>query len=72
MARRRAREKQEKGEERRSILKKLCAALLPSFREQHGEKMVYARGVPGLTGTLGIVNIHFDPTQTEWGPHHHV
>ena len=30
------------------------------------------RGVPGVTGTLGKANSHFDPTQTGWGPHHHV
>ena len=39
--RRRARERQEKRkrENRRPILKKLCAALLRSFRGQHSEKM---------------------------------
>ena len=39
--RRRAREGQEKRERenRRSILKKLCAAILRSFRGQHSEKM---------------------------------
>ena len=37
--RRRARERQEKRENRRSILKKLRAALLRSFRGQHSEKM---------------------------------
>ena len=31
------------------------------------QKMVCARGVPGVTGTLGKANSHFDPTQTEWG-----
>ena len=30
------------------------------------------RGVPGVTGTLGKTNNHFDPTQTGRGPHHHV
>ena len=35
----RASEGQEKREDRRPILKKLCAALLRSFRGQHGEKM---------------------------------
>ena len=30
------------------------------------------RGVPGVTGTLGKANSHFDPTQTGRGPHHHV
>ena len=45
--RRRAREGQEKRkrESKRPILKKLCAALLRSFRGQHSEKMkVSARG----------------------------
>ena len=37
--RRRAREEQEKREVRRPFVKKLCAALLRSFREQHGEKL---------------------------------
>ena len=35
----RARERQEKRENGRPILKKLCAALLQSFRGQHIEKM---------------------------------
>ena len=65
--RRRARERQEKRKDRRPILKKLCAALLRSFRGQHSEKMVYARGVPGVTGTLGKANSHFDPIQTGSG-----
>ena len=30
-------------------------------------KMVCARGVPGVTGTLGKANSHFDPTQTDSG-----
>ena len=59
-----ARERQEKREDRRLILKKLCAALLRSFRRQHREKIVCARGVPGVTGTFGRVDSHFDPTQT--------
>ena len=56
----------------RPILKTLCAALLRSFRGLHGEKMVCMRGVPGVTGTLGKTNSHFDPTHTGRGPHHHV
>ena len=35
----RARGRQEKRENRRPILKKLCAAFLRSFRGQHGEKI---------------------------------
>ena len=42
--RRRARERQEKREDKRSILKRLRAALLRSFRGQHGEKMVCVGG----------------------------
>ena len=61
--RRRAREKQ-KEEDRRPIVKKLRAALLRSYREQHDEKMICVRGVPGVTGTLGKANRHFHPTQT--------
>ena len=37
---RREKERQEKGDDRRPILKKLCAALLRSFMGQLGEKMV--------------------------------
>ena len=64
--RRRARERQEKREDR-SILKRLRATLLRSFRGLHGEKMVCVRVVPGVTGTLGKTNSHFDPTQTGLG-----
>ena len=35
-------------------------------------KMLCVRGVPGVTGTFGKANSHFDPTQTGRGPHHHV
>ena len=56
----------------RPILKRLRATLLRSFRGPHSEKMVCVRGVPGVTGTLGKANSHFDPTQTGRGPHHHV
>ena len=69
--RRRARERQENREDR-PILKRLRAALLRSFRGLQGKKMVCVRGVPGVTGTLGKANSHFDPTQTGLGPHHHV
>ena len=61
--RRRARERQEK-REHRPILKRLRATLLRWFRGLHGEKMVCVRDVPGVTGTLGKANSHFDPTQT--------
>ena len=58
--RRRARERQEKREDR-PILKRLRATLLRSFRWLHGEKIVCVRGVPGVTGTLGKTNSHFNP-----------
>ena len=61
-----------KAGEDRPILKRLRATLLRSFRGLHGEKMVCVRGVPGVTGTLGKTNSHFDPIQTGRGPHHHV
>ena len=38
---------------RQPILKRLRATLLRSFRGLHGEKMVYVRGVPRVTGTIG-------------------
>ena len=61
--RKRSRERQEKIEDRRLILKKLRAPLLRSFRGQYGEKIACERGVPGITGTLWKANGHFDPTQ---------
>ena len=64
---RRVGEQQEKGEDRSSVLKNLCAAFLRSFRGKHSQKMVCGRGVPGITGTLGKANSHFDPTQTGLG-----
>ena len=67
----RARERQE-NRENRSILKRLCTTLLQSFRVLHGEKMVCVRGVPGVTGTLGKANSHFNPTPMLLGLHHHV
>ena len=40
------------------------AACYPSavVQVQNGKKMVCARGVPGVTETLGKPNSHFDPT----------
>ena len=61
--RRRARERQEKREER-PILKRLRATFLRSFKGLHGKKMLCVRGVPGVTETLGKTNSYFDPTQT--------
>ena len=70
--RRRARKRQEKIQKGRQISKRLLAALLRSFRRQHGEKMVSVRKVPGVTGTLGKANSHFDRTKQVRGPHHYV
>ena len=55
--------KRKPGEERKQVtdFKKLCAALLQSFREQHGEKM------KGSAGAFGKANSHFGPTQTGSG-----
>ena len=41
---RRPRERQDKEEDRRPILKKLCAALLRSFRSQQDEKNGLCKG----------------------------
>ena len=51
----------QKREARRTILKKLRAALLRSYRRQHGKKMVCVKGVPWVTGTLGKANSYFEP-----------
>ena len=49
---------------------KCCPSVV--IQGQHGEKMVCAREVPRVTGTLGRANSHFDPTKRGWGRHHHV
>ena len=64
--RRLARERQEKREDR-PVLKRLRANLLRLFRGLHGENMVCVRGVPGVTGTFGKANSHFNPTQMGLG-----
>ena len=66
--RRRAREKQEKTENRRPISKKLRAVLLRSFRGQHGEKLFCARREPEVTG---IFSKAYSPKRSR-GPRHHV
>ena len=60
---RRARERQEKRENMRPILKRLRAAFLRSFMED-GKKMVCVKEFPGVTGNLLKSNSHFDPTET--------
>ena len=62
--RKRARERQEKREDR-PISKRLRATLLRSFKGLHGKKMVCVRGVRGITGTLGKANSHFDQYVSE-------
>ena len=51
--RKRERVRQEKRKDRQLTLKKLFADLLRSFWGKHGKKTVCARGVPGVTGSLG-------------------
>ena len=46
--RRRARERQEKREDKKPILERLCAALATIVQGQHGEKMVCVGGVRGI------------------------
>ena len=57
------------GKERRQKTDSKEAACSPSAVVQghHGEKMVCLGGVHRVTGTLGKVNNHFDPIQTELG-----
>ena len=51
-----------KAREDRPLLKRLRATLMHSFRGLQGEKMFCVRRVPGVTGTLGKANSHFNPT----------
>ena len=44
--------------------KETRAALLRSFKGQHGEKMICIRRVPGVIGIFAKTNSHLDPTQT--------
>ena len=62
----RARERQEKREDR-PIFMRLLATLLQWFSGLHGKKMVCVRAVPRVTGTLGKTNSNFNPTQTGLG-----
>ena len=61
--------KRKAGEERRQETNFKEAACCPSavVQGQHDEKMVCVGRVPGVTGTLGKANSHFDPTQTRLG-----
>ena len=65
--------KRKAGEERRQADFKETACY-PSVVVQGAarQKMVSLRGVPGVTGTLGKANSHFNPNQTGLGLHHHV
>ena len=62
----RAKERQEKGEDRRPTLKKVRAVLLRSFGGHPGKKMFCARGVLGVTGVLGKA---FRPNPNGVGDH---
>ena len=61
--RRRAREGQEKGK-RKQATNFEGAVCCPSAVVQRAAKQKKSRGEPGVTGTLGKANSHFDPTQT--------
>ena len=67
-----ARDRQEKGEGERSILKKLHAALLRDRSGCSTVKMVCVKGVSWVTGTLGRAKSHFTKSKRGWGPHHDV
>ena len=60
------RKTEEEKKNSRSIVERLSAAVLRSFRGWHGEKMVYIREIPRVTGTLEKARSYFDPTQTGW------
>ena len=70
--RRWARERQEKGENRRPILKRLRAAFLGSFRGQQSKKMACVREVAGVTRTLGKTKAILTQTKGGRGLHRHV
>ena len=58
--------KRKTGEERRqeTDFKEAACCHSTVVQGQYGEKMVCVGRVPGVTGTLGKANNHFDPTQT--------
>ena len=61
--------KRKAGEKRRQATDFKEAVCCPSavVQGKNGEKMICVTGVPGVTGTLGKANGHFDPTQTGSG-----
>ena len=61
--------KRKEGEERiqETDFKKAACCTSVVVQGLHGKKMVCVGGVPGVTGTLGKANSHFDPTQTGLG-----
>ena len=69
--RRRARERQERREDR-PISKRLPATLLRWFRGLHGEKMVCVRGVLGVTGPSVRPTAILTQPKWGWGPHHRI
>ena len=65
--RRRARERQEKREDKRPIFEETVCCPSAVVQGAARQKMVCVGGVPGVTGILGKANSHFDLTQTELG-----
>ena len=61
--------KRQAGEARKQTTNFKKATCCPSAVVQGAarRKMVCVRGMPGITGTLGKANNHFDQTQTESG-----
>ena len=62
------------GEERRQATDfKEAACCLSAFVQGAAlRKTVCVRRMPGVTGTLGKANSHFDPTKLGWRPRHDV
>ena len=59
--------KRKEGEDRRQADFKKAAATFCGRSGAARQKMICVRGVPGVTGTLGKANSHFDLTQTGLG-----
>ena len=61
-------EKRKKGEERRQADFKEAACYFSAVVQGAArQKIVCVTGMPGVTGTLGKTNSHFNPTQTGLG-----
>ena len=55
------------GKEGKQATDFVVCCVLPSCGRSGGSIAKKCRGVPGVTGTLGKANSHFDPTQTRSG-----